>query len=139
MSNDFLDRLVGDWTYEGRSIPDDGKVRTGTETVTRRGAWLVIESSDHARFQLAFDPDSARVTGDFISWDYPGLWIYDGAVQEGRLVLGSRGPRMDGTGGETDYLDIWEILSPDARRLTGRVLGVDGQWSDFTVTEYRRR
>lgn len=139
MSVEFMDRLLGEWTYEGRSVPDDGEVRRGDETVTRRGAWLVIESGDHARFQLAFDPETGRVSGDFVSWDHPSLWTYDGAVKDGRLVLASRGPRMDGTGGETDYQDIWEILSPNERRLTGRLLGADGEWRDFTVTDYRRK
>ena len=138
MTDAFLDRLIGEWTYEGRSIPDEGQVRSGTEAVTRRGVWLVIDSSDGARFQLGFDPDTGRVAGDFINWDHPGLWTYDGAVEDDRLALSSRGPRMDGTDGETDYLDVWEILSPDQRRLTGRVLGDDGEWRDFTVTDYRR-
>lgn len=139
MSTALMDQLVGEWTYEGRSVPDGEEIRTGAETVTRRGVWFVIESDDGARFQLAFDPAANRVVGDFISWDDPTLWTYEGALEDGRLVLTSRGPRMDGTEGETDYQDVWEILSPDARRLTGRVLGADGQWRDFIVTDYQRR
>lgn len=139
MSIEFMDRLVGDWTYEGRSLLDDGPVRGGTETVRRRGVWLVIESDDGARFQLAFDPESGRVTGDFVNWDDPILWIYDGALEGDRLVLSSRGPRMDGGDGETRYQDVWTIVSPNERVLTGRVLGADGQWRDFTTTHYRRR
>jgi len=139
MSPRFLDALVGDWIYEGRSLPDNDHIRKGVETVTRRGAWLVIESDDGARFQLGFNPDTGRVVGDFISWDDPTLWPYDGALEDGRLVLNSRGPRMDGTDDQTDYQDIWEILSPDERRLTGRMLDRDGQWRDFTITDYRRK
>jgi len=134
-----MDRLVGEWAFEGRSVPDAGEVRTGTETVTRRGVWFVIESDDGVRFQLGFDAETGRVSGDFISWEYPILWTYDGAVEGDRLVLDSRGPCMDGTEGETDYQDIWEFVSADERRLTGRYLGADGQWRDFTTTSYRRR
>lgn len=139
MSADFLDRLIGDWTYEGRSLPDGDHIRTGIETVARRGAWLVIESDHDARFQLAFDPATGRVVGDFVHWDDPTLWLYDGALEGEHLVLHSRGPRMDGTGDLTDYQDVWEILSPDERRLTGRILERDGRWRDFTVTDYRRK
>ncbi len=41
---DWLDQMIGDWTFEGRSVPDDSEqVRTGSERVTRQGAWLVID------------------------------------------------------------------------------------------------
>lgn len=140
MTTEFLDALVGDWTYEGRGVPDDRPIRTGTETVVRRGVWLVIESDDDARFQLAFDPATNAVTGDFVHWQEPGLWTYRGAVEaDGKLHLRSRGPSFDVEGQETDYDDVFEILSPDTRRLTGRLVGQDGQWRDFTVTDYRRK
>ena len=138
--SDWLDQLIGDWTYEGDSVPvDPDHHHTGNETVVRRGAWIIIESDDQTRFQLAFDPDSGRVTGDFVSWRYPTLWTYDGAVEGGRLVLNSRGPRFDGKPGETDYQDIWEIVSDDERKTRGRLKGDDGQWSDFNITRYRRK
>ena len=49
--SDWLDQMVGDWTFEGRAVPDrpDG-VQTGTEHITRRGAWIVIEGDEY-RFQ----------------------------------------------------------------------------------------
>ncbi len=138
--SDWLDRLVGEWTYEADSIPSDPERQsTGAETVTRRGAWIVIESDDHARFQLALDKETGRVTGDFISWEYAGLWVYDGAPDGDRMTLASRGPRMDGAPGETDYEDTWEIVSEDERITTGRFRDDDGQWRDFTVTRYRRK
>lgn len=140
MSTDWIDQLVGEWTFEGRMVPDNPEhCRTGTETVTRRGVWIIIESSDGARFQLAFDATTGRVTGDFVSWEDPHLWTYDGAIEDGRLHMRSRGPSFDLEGEETDYDDVFEILSPDERRLTGRLLGLDGQWRDFTTTAYRRK
>lgn len=141
MGGSFLDKLIGEWTFEGRSFPDDPQQRrTGTETVTRNGVWIVIEGSDDNRFQLAMDPATGRVTGDFVHWAYPRLWTYDGEVEaDGRLHLRSRGPSFDGDGQETDYDDIWEVLSPDERRLTSRVVGPDGEWRDFCVTDYRRK
>lgn len=140
MSTDWLDQLTGDWTYEGDSIPSDlARTRTGTEIVTRRGAWVVIESDDDVRFQLSFNKETGRVTGDFISWEYAGLWVYDGAPDGRRMALASRGPRMDGAPGETDYEDIWEIVSADERVTTGRFRNDAGEWQDFNVTRYRRK
>lgn len=138
MSDDFLDRLLGDWTYEAHSLPDDGERRTGTETVVRRERWIVIESDDSARFQLAFDPETGRVAGDFINWKWPGLWTYDGATESDRMVLASHGVDPDVPGTTADYQDIWEFVSPDERTLTGRILR-DGVWSDFNITRYRRK
>lgn len=136
---DWLDQLVGEWIYEGRSVPDDPASRhTGVETVTRRGAWIVIEGGDY-RFQLALDPNSGKIVGDFIHWDYPRAWAYDGAVEDGVLHLRSHGPQFDGSEGEADYDDVFEIISADERRTTGRTLGDDGQWAAFCITTYRRK
>lgn len=138
--NDWLDQMIGEWTFEGRSVPDQpDQVRTGTERITRQGAWIVIEGEGY-RFQLTMDPDAGRASGDFVHWDYPQLWTYDGAVEDdGRLHLKSRGPDMQGSGGETDYDDVFEIISPDERRSVGRMLGPDGVWRDFSRTTYRRK
>lgn len=138
--SDWLDRLTGDWTYEGDSVPaDPERHSTGSERVFRRGAWVVIESGDDARFQLALDPDTGRVTGDFVSWSWPTLWTYEGAVEDNRLVLSSRGPRFDGRPGEADYQDVWEIVSDAERLMTSRLKGDDGVWRDFNITRYRRK
>lgn len=56
-----------------------------------------------------------------------------------RLHLRSRGPSLDGDGEDTDYEDVFELLSPDERRLTGRLLDEDGQWRDFMVTTFHRK
>lgn len=138
MSDEFLDRLVGDWTYEGHSLPDDGQRHRGAERVTRRDRWVVIEADDHARFQLTFDPDTGRVVGDFVSWKWSHLWTYDGSAAGDRMTLASRGPAMDADRMPTDYEDVWQIVSPDERLTTARVRGPDGRWRDFNVTRYRR-
>ena len=137
--SDWLDQLSGDWVLEGRSVPDDpAQARTGVERVVRLGAWIVIEGEGY-RFQLAIDPATRRVTGDFVHWEHPQLWTYDGAVEaDGALHLQSRGPDMTGKGGETDYVDVFEIVSPDERRSVGRVRVADGSWQDFSRTTYRR-
>lgn len=137
---DWLDQLTGEWTFEGRAVPDRPEHRSvGTETVTRRGAWAVIESDDY-RFQIAIDPQTGQATGDFIHWKHPTLWTYRGSVEaDGRLHLKSRGPSFDVAGEEADYDDVFEVVSADERRMISRMLGEDGQWRDFMVTAYRRK
>lgn len=141
MSKDWLDQLIGEWVYESRSAPDEAAHRrAGTETVTRRGAWVVIESGDEYRFQLAFNPKTGKATGDFIHWEHPTLWTYEGAVEaDGRLHLKSRGPSFDVEGEEADYDDVLEVVSPDERRMTSRLVSPDGEWRDFMITDYRRK
>lgn len=141
MAVDWLDGLIGEWTYESRGVPDEpGRRRSGVERVTRRRAWVVIESGDEYRFQIALDPKTGTATGDFIHWEHPTLWTYDGALEaDGRLHLKSRGPSFDVEGGTCEYDDVFEIVSPDERRMTGRLLGPDGEWRDFMTTRYRRK
>lgn len=137
---DFFDRLLGDWTYDSGAYPDEPQYRqSGRETVTRNGVWIVVEPSDKARFQLALDPGTGRVTGDFVAWSDPTLWTYDGAIEGDRMVLSSRGPSFDVEGLTVDYEDVWEIQSPDERTLTGRIKSEDGTWRDFLWTRYRRK
>lgn len=141
MTETWLNQLVGEWTYEGHSVPDDREhSRTGVETVTRRGAWVVIESGDEYRFQIALDPETGKATGDFVHWKHPTLWTYEGELEaDGSLHLKSRGPSFDVEGETCDYDDVFEVISPDERRMTSRLLGPDGQWRDFMIANYRRK
>ena len=92
-----------------------------------------------SRFQLAFDPETGKVTGDFVHWAHP-LWTYEGVVEaDGRLHLKSQGSSFDVEGGRIDYDDVFEVGSLDERRLLSRMVGQDGQWRDFMVTTYRRK
>lgn len=136
---EFLDCLLGDWIYESGAFPDDPQYRqTCRETVTRNGVWIVLESSDKARFQLALDPATGRVTGDFIASSDPTLWTYDGLIEGDRMVLSSRGPSFDVEGLMAGYEDVWEIRSPDERTLTGRLKREDDTWRDFLWTRHCR-
>jgi hypothetical protein len=137
---DWLDQMVGDWTYEANGSPGDPEHRrTGIEVVIRREAWLVIEGPDY-RFQIALDAKTGKATGDFVHWAHPTLWVYEGEIEaDGCLHLKSRGPSFDVEGGMADYDDVFEVLSKDERRLTSRVLGPDGQWRDFMTAIYHRK
>ena len=148
----WLQQMIGDWSVEGRAVPDDPQWRsTGTETVVAFGeAWVVMTGeyrqgdnpeTGRSRITLGFDPAKDRFVGDFISSHMPSLWPYEGELDPDgfTLRLRSRGMRMDGQPGESAYEDVIQIVSPDERTLTGRVQDDDGQLTDFMVTTYRRR
>lgn len=147
----WLAQLVGDWTYEGRSLPDDPNCNSsGTESVRMLGElWMLADAvgrmadghPSRSLITVGFDPDKGRFVGSFIGSMMTSFWTYDGALDpDGRaLRLRSEGPHFDGSPGTALYEDVIEIISPDERVLRGRVQGKDGAWSDFMVTRYRRQ
>lgn len=147
----WLARLAGDWTYEGRMIPDELQYRaSGTETVRMLGeAWMLAEASGTmasgcgtgSLLAVGFDPETGRFTGSFMASMMTGLWLYDGALDEGgrSLRLRSEGPRFDGQPGKAQYEDEIEIISDAERRLNARVRNDGGSWTLFMTTTYRRK
>lgn len=147
----WLARLAGEWTYDGRMIPDEPQYRaSGTETVRMLGeVWMLAEASGTmaggretaSLMTIGFDPESGRFTGTFMASLMTSLWLYDGALDEGgkSLRLRSEGPRFDGQPGTALYEDEIEIVSGDERRLNARVREDDGSWTLFMTTDYRRK
>lgn len=145
----WLQALEGDWTWESDSVPSDPKcIWNGTERVSGYGdLWTVFESegvtdgrTHTSRITLGFDPAKDRFVGCFLSSMMASFWPYEGQLDpDGRtLRLRARGPRFDGQPGEALYEDVFEVVSPDERRLRGTVQGDDGSWTEFMVTTYRR-
>lgn len=146
----WLARLAGEWTFEGRMIPDEPQYRaTGTETVRMLGeAWMLAEANGTmasgcetgSLMTIGFDPETGRFNGTFVASTMTSLWLYDGALDEGgkSLRLQSEGPRFDGQPGKALYEDEIEIVSEDERRLNARIRGDDGAWTLFMTTTYRR-
>lgn len=146
----WLARLAGEWSYEGRSIPDDAACRmTGVETVRTWGDyWILAEaegdagpSSMRSLITLGYDPDQGRFVGSFIGTMMTSFWPYQGALDADgrRLVLDSTGPSFDDPTRTAAYQDIIEIVSDDERLLRAQVQGDDGRWTEFMVTRYRRK
>lgn len=141
MSDAWLQRLVGDWTWESRPVPDDpAEHRRGTARGRRHGVWILFDMDEEAHFAFAHNPRTGRIVGQFIHRDQPGLWVYDGAFDaEGRLHLRSRGPGLDDPAQTVDYDDVFVFTPDDELVATGRVTGPDGAWRDFTTAVFRRR
>lgn len=150
----WLERLVGEWTYEGVAPAEPGRPperATGTETVRSLGGiWLLAEGQGempgggHATsvMTLGFDPQQKRYVGTWIGSTMTHLWVYEGGeldAAERTLTLNATGPSMTGDGRTMQYKDVIELRSDDHRVLTGWVLGDDGTWQQLMTAEYRRQ
>ena len=149
----WLQRLVGEWTYETEATIEPGKPpekATGTESVRSLGGlWILAEGQGEmpgggaatTLMTLGYDPRKKRYVGTWIGSMMTHLWVYDGALDAaGRvLTLESEGPGMAAEGKMAKYRDVIELKSDDHRVLTSHVLGDDGKWHAFMTAHYRRR
>lgn len=148
----WLQKLIGDWTYEGEATMEPGKPAEkfkGTESVQSLGGlWIQangkgeMPDGDTAMMvmTLGFNPQTKRYVGTWIGSMMTHLWLYDGELDaaEKVLTLNSEGPAMSTPGAMTKYRDVIEIVSDDRRTLSSHMLGDDGEWRPFMRADYRR-
>ena len=146
----WLQKLVGEWTYESGDSAGQGEKMIGTETVRSVGdIWIQAEgrgtmpdgSPGISLMTLGYDPARGRFVGTWLGSMMTHLWIYDGELDAARqvLTLNSEGPSLSGDGTMGKYQDVMELKTPDHRILRGRTLGADGKWQEFMTTHYRRK
>lgn len=147
----WLNKLVGDWAYEGECDmgPDQPPMTTtGVETVRSLGGlWTIGEGENQmpeggvgkSVMTLGYDPRSGHYVGTFIASMMTHLWVYHGGTLEGNaLRLDAEGPSFNGDG-TAKYRDIIEFLDDDTRTLTSQAQTEDGQWRPFMTARYRRK
>jgi hypothetical protein len=148
----WLQKLVGEWTYEtevtmGSDQP--AEKATGTERVRSLGdLWILAEGQGempgcgtaNTMMTLGYDPQKQRYVGTWVGSMMTYLWLYDGELDtaETMLSLNSDGPAMTGEG-LAKYRDVIEFKSDDHRVMTSHVLGEDGQWHHFMTANYWRK
>jgi hypothetical protein len=149
----WLQKFLGDWTYEGEAIMEPGKPAErfeGTETVrSLSGLWFLGESkgempggeSAEMLLTLGYNPQTKRYVGSWVGSMMGHLWVYDGVRDAGgtTLTLEAEGPGMAGDGKLVKYRDVFEFKSDDHRVLTSHVRGDDGKWQGFMTAHYRRK
>ena len=150
--HEWLQRLVGTWTFDVECVmgPDQPPMKhQGTETVRSLGGlWTIGEGryempdggSSESIMTLGYDPAKQRFVGSFIASIMTHFWPYNGALDAAGkvLTLDSEGPGFTGDGSMAKYQDIIEFVSEERRTLTSRVLGQDGNWTQFMTAQYRR-
>ncbi len=147
----WLQKLVGDWTYEIDLGPEhQGAKATGTERGRSIGdLWLQLEGTGQmpgasdattSIMTLGFDTAQRRFTGTFIASMMTHQWLYDGELDAAhdRLTLTSEGPSMSEEGKMALYRDVIEFHSDDHRTLTASMQQPDGTWQPFMTVSYRR-
>jgi len=148
----WLEKLVGEWTFESEGICNPGEPPFKSQGVERvrslGGLWVIGEGEGEMPgggtgrmiITLGYDPKKGRFVGTFVGSMMTHLWIYDGTLDPGGrvLTLNAEGPTMSGDG-MARYQDIVEMKSDDHRVLTSRVQGADGKWTEFMTAHYRRK
>jgi hypothetical protein len=149
----WLQKLVGEWTYEAEATMEPGKPPEnfkGTESVRSLGGlWMLAEGQGEMPgggtattvMTLGYDPQKKRYVGTWIGSMMTHLWVYDGALDlaERVLTLEAEGPHMAVEGRMAKYKDVIELKSDDHRVLTSHMLGDDGTWHQFMTANYRRK
>ncbi|MFB3905301.1 MAG: DUF1579 domain-containing protein [Acidobacteriota bacterium] len=149
----WLEKLVGNWTYEieATMAPGQPPVKaTGTESVRSLGGlWTIAEGQGDMPgcgpaatiMTLGYDPLKKRFVGSFIGSMMTSMFTYNGTLDtnEKVLTLETEGPGMSDPAKTAKYHDIIEIKSDDERTLTSRALGDDGQWHQFMRATYQRK
>jgi len=148
----WLQKLVGDWTYESEVTMEPGEVlrSTGTESVRSIGGlWFLAEgqgeipggASGTTLMTLGFDPQKGRYVGSWIGSMMACLWAYEGELDPDTcvLTLNAEGPSMTGDGTTAQYQDLIEFKSDDYRTLSSRMRDADGKWHPFMTAHYRRK
>jgi hypothetical protein len=148
----WLQKLVGEWTYEADAPLEPGQPASkceGSEHVRSLGGlWIVAEGQGEMPgggaattvLTLGYDPQKQRYVGTWIGSMMTHLWTYDGALDAtGKvLTLNTEGPDMAAEGKVARYKDVIEFKSDDHRVMTSHTLGDDGEWHGFMTAHYRR-
>jgi hypothetical protein len=149
----WLQRLVGEWTFEGEAMMKPGEPPEkfkGTESArSLEGIWVVAEGQGDMPcdgpattiMTLGYDPQKKQYVGTWIGSMMTHLWVYEGQLDAAGkvLILNSEGPDMAAEGTMVKFRDVIEWKSEDHRVLTSRMLSKDGKWREIMTADYRRK
>lgn len=149
----WLEKLVGEWTYEGEAAMGPGKPVekfTGTESVRSIGGlWFVAEGhgtmpgGDEATtvLTLGYSPQKEKYVGTWIGSMMAHMWVYEGELDEAErsLALDTEGPSMEEEGKLANYRETIEFKNDDQRVFTSSVRGDDGSWQQLMSANYKRK
>jgi len=151
--HEWLQQLVGEWTYESECSMGPGKPSEkfkGSEHVRSLGS-LWVQAEGHGEMPgggmavmvitLGYDPQKQQFVGTWVGSMMTHLWVYEGSLdaEENVLTLNTEGPNCTNDGTVAKYKDVIEIKSSDHRVLTSHMLGDDGEWHAFMTANYRRK
>lgn len=146
----WLQRFVGEWSFEVE-VPDDPSASSaGTERVQALGPFWVISETEwgagadvgSSRLTLGYDATHGRFDGTFVGSTMPWLWIYHGSLDESRqvLTLDTVGPSFTRPGEMGEYRDVLAFESDDVRTQRSYYLNdeSDATWTLLFTVRCRR-
>lgn len=150
--HEWLQQLVGEWTYESEfwAGPDQpGSKTSGTESVRSLGGlWVILEGRGEmpdgdeytSLMTLGYDLTPQKYVGTWIGSMMSHLWVYDitMAPSGDELWMDGEGPDMTDVEKLGQYRDILTVKSPDHRILSGNYKNAAGEWTNFMITHYHR-
>lgn len=148
----WLEKLVGEWTYEGgaQMAPDQAPEKfTGIERYRSIGGlWFIGEAEGDTPggetaqtiITLGYDAQKQSFVGTFIASMMSFMWVYTGELDAGEtmLTLYTEGPDMTKAGETAQYKEVIAFESDDVRTFTSHVQSADGQWQQLMKATYRR-
>ena len=151
--HEWLQQLVGEWTWESDTSPEPAKPEEkhrGSESVrSLDGIWVIAdgksEMPDGATsatvMTLGYDPRIERYVGTFVAAMMTEMWVYEGTLDASKneLVLDTEGPSFSDTNKRAKYKDTIRVEDADHRVLTSVYQGEDGKWNQFMLSRYTRK
>ncbi len=116
----WLQKLVGEWTYESECSMEPGKPPKkfeGSESVrSLSGLWVLCEGRGEipgggratTLMTLGYDPQKKQCVGTWVGSMMTHLWVYDGSLdaEEKGLTLHTESPSFAGDGKLVKYKDV---------------------------------
>jgi hypothetical protein len=145
----WLRRWVGSWSFEGEMATEPGKEPMrwqGVEVVRAVGdlwivgemEWTMFGGASRAMLTVGFDPKKGRFVGSWIGSMTAYMWVYDGWLEGGELVLEAAGESFVEPGTMTMFRDITQLVGDDERRFRAMMRDAQGEWKQFMSVVYRR-
>jgi hypothetical protein len=151
--HEWLQQLVGEWTWESDTSPEPGKPEEkhrGSESVrSLDGIWVIAdgksEMPDGATsatvMTLGYDPRIERYVGTFVAAMMTEMWVYEGTLDASKneLVLDTEGPSFSDTNKRAKYKDTIRVEDADHRVLSSVYQDENGKWNQFMLSRYTRK
>ena len=148
--HEWLQRLVGDWTYENECVMGpNGETEQGSGREVVRafgGLWTMGETTGtmpgcgemSGLMTLGYDPVKGKYVGSWIGTPMAYMFVYEGSREGDVLTLDCEGPSFENPAKMAKYQDVVELRGPNERELRSQVRGADGSWQQFMQGVYTR-
>jgi len=150
--HEWLKQFVGEWDSEAEAPAMAGqpamKCKGTMNTRMLGGFWMVSDIKGdmmgtpiQAIHTVGYDPQTKKYIGTWVDSVMNHMWKYQGTVDAtGKiLTLEAEGPNMVKPGAMAKYRDVYEFKSKDQIAMSSQMLGDDGKWTQFMMSNIQRK